>query len=74
MPRRTLIDRHNQEEKVKQILARIRPRLTRTLAANVFMLVFIILTGIGAFMILPAIGFIIAGLASGLYGYLLGSE
>lgn len=59
---------------MKQILSRIRPRLTRTLAANGFMLVFIILTGIGAFMILPAIGFIVAGLASGLYGFLLGSE
>lgn len=59
---------------MKQLLAYIRPRLTRTLAANGFMLVFIVLTGIGTFMISPAIGFIVAGLASGLYGYLLGSE
>lgn len=59
---------------MKQIIARIRLRITRTLAANGFMLVFILLTGIGAYMILPAIGFIVAGVASGIYGFLLGSE
>lgn len=38
------------------------------------MLAFILLTGVGAYMILPAVGFITAGVACGLYGYLLGSE
>ena len=38
------------------------------------MLAFILLTGVGAYMILPAAGFITAGVTCGVYGYLLGSE
>jgi len=46
----------------------------RGFAANVFMVSFILLTSVGAAMLLPAAGFITAGIACGVFGYLLGSE
>jgi len=59
---------------VKELFARLKARQWRVISANAFMLSFILLTGVGAYMILPAAGFITAGVASGLYGYLLGSD
>lgn len=59
---------------MKRLLAAMRARGFRALTADVFMLGFILLTGLGAYMILPAAGFITAGITCGLYGYLLGSE
>lgn len=59
---------------VKKIFALSRVRNWRALTANSLMFAFILLTGVGAYMILPAAGFIVAGTACGLFGYLLGSE
>jgi len=47
---------------------------SRGFAANIFMLLFIILTSIGAGFISPEIGFIVAGVSCGLFGFLLGLE
>lgn len=62
------------EVKVKKFLVNLRAKLTRATAAHCFMLTFIVLTGIGAYMILPAAGYITAGICCGLFGFLLGSE
>ncbi len=59
---------------MKKLFARLKARDWRALSANTFMLGFILLTGVGAYMILPAAGFITAGVTCGLYGYLLGSD
>jgi hypothetical protein len=53
---------------------RIRSLFGRGIAANFFMLSFIVLTSVGAGMISPEIGFIVAGATCGLFGYLLGLE
>jgi hypothetical protein len=42
--------------------------------ANIFMLSFILFTSIGAALISPALGFGIAGVACGIFGFLLGLE
>lgn len=59
---------------MRKLLAGLKARGARALTADAFMLGFILLTGVGAYMILPAAGFITAGITCGLYGYLLGSE
>ena len=59
---------------MKKLFARLRARGWRAISADIFMLAFILLTGVGAYMILPAAGFITAGVTCGVYGYLLGSE
>lgn len=59
---------------MRKLLAGLKARGVRALTADAFMLGFILLTGVGAYMILPAAGFITAGITCGLYGYLLGSE
>ncbi len=46
----------------------------RQVAAYVMMALFVVLTSVGAFLILPAAGFIVAGINCGLYGYLLGAD
>lgn len=55
-------------------LNRLRKLRWRSIAANFFMLSFILMTSVGAGLLLPAAGFITAGITCGLYGYLLGSE
>jgi hypothetical protein len=62
------------EVKVKKFFVKLGAKLTRAFAAHCFMLTFIVLTGIGAYMILPGAGFITAGISCLLYGFLLGSE
>ena len=42
--------------------------------ANIFMLSFILFTSIGAALISPALGFCVAGVACGIFGFLLGLE
>jgi hypothetical protein len=42
--------------------------------ANIFMLSFILFTSIGAALISPALGFGVAGVACGVFGFLLGLE
>ncbi len=59
---------------MKNLFARLKARRWRVISADAFMLAFILLTGVGAYMILPAAGFITAGVTCGLYGYLLGSD
>jgi len=46
----------------------------RALTANLLMVSFILFTSVGAALLLPAAGFITAGVACGIFGYLLGSE
>jgi hypothetical protein len=38
------------------------------------MVLFIVLIGVGTFMIWPPVGFIAAGVACGIYGFILGLE
>lgn len=59
---------------MKKLFAWLQARRWRAMSANTFMLAFILLTGVGAYMILPAAGFITAGVTCGIFGYLLGSE
>lgn len=46
----------------------------RRIVAYVLMCAFVALTSIGAFLIFPPAGFIVAGLGCGLYAYLLGAN
>ena len=60
---------------MKKIFARIRLVLiNRSYIANFLMLSFILLTAIGAGFIFPPAGLIVAGLACGIVGFLLGLE
>jgi hypothetical protein len=47
---------------------------SRASAANLLMIAFILLSGVGAFMIYPPAGFIVSGTACGLFGYILGLD
>lgn len=58
-------------DKFKLVLRKIT---TRQAVANVLMSSFILFTAIGTFLINPALGFIVFGLAAGAVGYLLGME
>ncbi len=60
---------------MKRIFARLRLVLiNRGYIANFLMLSFILLTAIGAGFIFPPAGLIVAGLACGIVGFLLGLE
>jgi hypothetical protein len=52
----------------------IRSRLNRQTFAYIFMFSFILLTSIGAGLFNPALGFVVAGIACGIFGFLLGVE
>jgi len=52
----------------------LRLVLNRANAANVLMVSFIIFTSIGAWMIRPSVGLIVAGVSCGVLGFLLGLE
>lgn len=52
----------------------VRAKMTRALFAYIFMLSFILLTSIGAALIYPPAGLLVAGTTCGLFGYLLGRE
>ena len=56
------------------LLDRLRSVLNRANAANLLMVSFIICTSIGAWMIRPSLGLIVAGATCGLLGFLLGLE
>lgn len=51
-----------------------RKLLTRSTAANILMVLFVLGTTVGAGMISLPAGFIVGGATCGLFGYLLGSE
>ena len=53
---------------------RVLSWLERDKLANVLMVSFIILTGIGAGMVDTSLGLIVGGLACGIFGFLLGLE
>jgi hypothetical protein len=46
----------------------------RALTANLMMFSFILFTSVGAALLMPAAGLITAGVACGIFGYLLGSD
>jgi hypothetical protein len=48
--------------------------LQRSLFAHFLMVLFVVLTSVGAGLISPPVGLIVAGANCGIYGYLLGSE
>lgn len=52
----------------------MRSKLNRETFANIFMFSFIILTSIGAGMIYPPAGWVVAGVSCGIFGFLLGLE
>ena len=68
------------KNRIAQLLIRLRRYLgrdriiTRSFSAHLLMLLFILLTSVGAALLLPPAGLIVAGVNCGLYGYLLGSE
>lgn len=62
------------KEAMFRFVARLRSTPWRSITANLLMLSFIIMTSVGAAMLLPAAGFITAGICCGVFGYLLGSE
>jgi hypothetical protein len=65
-------------EKVKSyslgILQKIKNLANRGSAANMLMVSFIMFTALGTFLIYVPAGFIAAGLACGIFGFLLGQE
>jgi hypothetical protein len=60
--------------RIKQTSLWIKKQNWRGVTANLMMILFILLTSVGAALLHPAAGFIVAGVACGLFGYLLGSD
>lgn len=58
----------------KALTVKVPSMAWRSVTANLMMLSFIIMTSVGAALLLPAAGFITAGVCCGIFGYLLGSE
>jgi LytS/YehU family sensor histidine kinase len=59
---------------MKKIFNAIGSKFTRPTFANLLMASFILFTAIGGFLIAPPIGFLVAGLTCGIFGYILGAE
>lgn len=57
-----------------KIRLRLKAAANRSTFANLFMISFILFTSIGAALIFPPAGLIVAGITCGLFGYLLGLE
>jgi hypothetical protein len=53
---------------------RIKSSFKRGTVANIMMLSFILFTSIGAGLIFPPAGLIVAGITCGIFGFLLGAE
>ena len=51
-----------------------RSKTNRNTFANLLMVSFIIFTSIGAGLIFPPAGLVVAGVTCGIFGFLLGSE
>lgn len=61
--------------RIKKIFAKIKMVLiNRAYIANFLMMSFILLPAIGAGLIFPPAGLVVAGLACGIVGFLLGLE
>jgi hypothetical protein len=65
---------------IAKLLLRLRAHLqrdrivTRSFSAHLLMVLFVLLTAIGAGLLLPPLALIVAGVNCGIYGYLLGSD
>ena len=59
---------------MNKVLSFIRGAANRGTFANVLMVSFILFSAVGGFLIAPPVGFIVAGVACGVFGYLLGAE
>jgi len=60
---------------MKHIFTKLREFFTnRRYVANLLMISFILFTAIGAGLVFPPAGFIVAGITCGILGYLLGLE
>lgn len=57
-----------------RIISVISKIITRQFISYTLMVAFIVLTGLGAGIYSPAIGFIVAGIGCGILGFLLGLE
>ena len=57
-----------------KVVAYLRRAAKRTTFANILMASFILFTAVGGFLIAPPVGFIVAGVTCGVFGYLLGAE
>ena len=60
--------------RIKIWFAIFKSKLNRATFANLLMFSFILLTSIGTALIFLPAGLIVAGIACGVFGYLLGSE
>lgn len=52
----------------------LKTKTNRGMFANILMSSFILFSALGSFLIYPPIGFIVAGVTCGIFGYLLGAE
>jgi len=59
---------------MKKILISLKSKLNRVTFANTLMFSFILFSAIGGFLIAPPIGFLVAGVSCGIFGYILGAE
>lgn len=59
---------------MNKVLAFLRTAAKRSTFANVLMVSFILFSAVGGFLIAPPVGFMVAGVACGIFGYLLGAE
>jgi hypothetical protein len=46
----------------------------RSTSAYIMMFSFIMFTTVGGFLIAPPVGFLVAGISCGIFGYILGAE
>lgn len=59
---------------MRKVVTYLRGAAKRTTFANILMVSFILFTAVGGFLIAPPVGFIVAGVTCGVFGYLLGAE
>jgi hypothetical protein len=59
---------------MKKLVEIIKKSAKRPTFANILMSSFILFTAVGGFLIAPPVGFIVAGVTCGIFGYLLGAE
>jgi hypothetical protein len=81
MPRFSQKNKNSKKSPILKLISKIKvfkiwlkQKANRRTFANVFMLCFIIFTSIGAGMMFPPAGWVVAGVTSGLFGFLLGLE
>lgn len=59
---------------MNKVVAFLQKKTNRATFANILMVSFILFTAVGGFLIAPPVGFIVAGVTCGVFGYLLGAE